>query len=74
MLQAAVKKLYSLSDGGKRILAAQGHSTKQVAIDNMEKAPPLSVSDMANLSCKRLKPYKCNIRDSSFLRRRMGFG
>jgi putative RNA 2'-phosphotransferase len=34
------KKRFSLSDDGKRIRAAQGHSTQQVAIDYVEKTPP----------------------------------
>lgn len=34
------KKRFSLSDDGKRIRAAQGHSTEQVAIAYDEKTPP----------------------------------
>jgi putative RNA 2'-phosphotransferase len=34
------KKRFTLSDDGKRIRAAQGHSTQQVAIGYAEKTPP----------------------------------
>ncbi|WP_373876142.1 RNA 2'-phosphotransferase [Leminorella grimontii] len=40
VVETNAKKRFSLSDDGKRIRAAQGHSTEQVSIAYEEKTPP----------------------------------